>query len=344
ATAKNMGKIINTKPGDGEVTVSKVDQSGNTIAGTKLRPGAQFRLINRLTGDVVATKTVGADGTIKFDKLPIGQYQLEEITPPDGYINTKQIWNFTIGGEGLDPYSGPAPQRREDLSDKITLESTMKVVNPDTENHTPKAKGEIHPHLGEAFEFDNKFKIKDGTKINPGDYFTIKLSDNIDLNGIFENKIDGLDILADGIGTVAKADYNRYAGTITYTFTDYANTYTLPNFSNKLSAFINLDKVQNSDTNWSKQKVGLSLGNTTKSENVKVVYDSMTARNYYDYQNLGSKITKFNPETGEFVHYYYINRDQTPVTGAMKFVYSSEQNIENLKISSYALFNWSEPD
>ncbi|MBS5942031.1 MAG: fibrinogen-binding adhesin SdrG C-terminal domain-containing protein [Finegoldia magna] len=344
ATAKNMGKIINTKPGDGEVTVSKVDQSGNTIAGTKLRPGAQFRLINRLTGDVVATKTVGADGTIKFDKLPIGQYQLEEITPPDGYINTKQIWNFTVGGEGLDPYSGPAPQRREDLSDKITLESTMKVVNPDTENHTPKAKGEIHPHLGEAFEFDNKFKIKEGTKINPGDYFTIKLSDNIDLNGIFENKIDGLDILADGIGTVAKADYNRYAGTITYTFTDYANTYTLTNFSNKLSAFINLDKVQNSDIGWSMQTVGLSLGNNTKSEKVKVVYDSMTARNAYDYQNLGSKITKFNPETGEFVHYYYINRDQTPVTGPMRFVYSSEQNIENLKISSYALFNWSEPD
>lgn len=340
ATAKNMGKIINTKPGDGEVTVKKVDQNGNTIAKTDLRPGAEFKLTNKLNG-ATETKTVGKDGTIKFDNLPIGQYQLEEIKSPDGYINTKQIWNFTVGGEGLDPYSGPAQQRRQDLSDKITLESTMKVVNPDTENHTAKAKGEIHPHLGEAFEFDNKFKIAEGTKINPGDYFTIKLSDNIDLNGIFENNIDGLDILADGIGTVAKADYNRDAGTITYTFTDYANTYTLTNFSNKLSAFINLDEVQNSDTDWSKQKVGLSLGKTTKNENVKVVYDSMTARNDYDYQNLGSKITKFNPETGEFVHYYYINRDQKSVTAPLRFKYSSEQNIENLEISSYTLFNWS---
>lgn len=343
ATAKNMGKIINTKPGEGEVTVKKVDQSGDEIKATGQRPGAKFKLTNKLTG-TTETKTVGTDGTIKFDKLPIGQYQLEEIKSPDGYINTKQIWNFTVGGEGLDPYSGPAPQRRLDLSDKITLESTMKVVNPDTENHTAKAKGEIHPHLGEAFEFDNKFKMKEGTKINPGDYFTIKLSDNIDLNGIFENNIDGLDILADGIGTVAKADYNRYAGTITYTFTDYANTYTLTDFSNKLSAFINLDKVQNSDTNWSKQKVGLSLGNSSKEETVEVVYDSMTARigGYGDNLNLGSKITKFNPETGEFVHYYYVNRDQYSAMNApVRFKYSSEQDIENLEISSYTLFNWS---
>lgn len=343
ATAKNMGKIINTKPGKGEVTVKKVDQSGDAIKATKLRPGAEFKLTNKLNGKT-ETKTVGPDGTVKFDKLPIGQYQLEELKSPDGYINNKQIWNFTVGGEGLDPYSGPEPQRRDDLSDKITLESTMKVLNPETENHTPKANGEIHPHLGEAFEFENKFKIAEGTKINPGDYFTIKLTDNIDLNGISENNVEGLDILADGIGTVAKADYNRDAGTITYTFTDFANTYTLLDFSNKLSAYINLDKVQNSDTLLRKQKVGLSLGKTTKSENIKVVYDSMTARKNtnYDYLNLGSKIIKFNPDTGEFVHYYYINRDQlSAMTGPVRFKYSSEQDIENLEISSYTLFNWS---
>ena len=34
ATAKNMGKIINEKPGKGEITIKKVDQKGNAIEGT----------------------------------------------------------------------------------------------------------------------------------------------------------------------------------------------------------------------------------------------------------------------------------------------------------------------
>ena len=332
ATAKNMGKIVNTKPGKGEVKLKKVDQDAKEIKADNLKPGAQFKLTNILNG-ITTTKTVDKNGEILFDQLTIGQYKLEEVESPSGYINNHQIWNFTVGGKGLDPYAGEAPQRKDNLSDKITLsKSEMKVINPENEDNKQKADGEIHPHLGEVFEFANTFKLDSNTKINPGDYFVLKLTKNIDLNGIFEDEASNLDMFADGVGTIAKADYNRKEGTITYTFTDYAKTYQLAEFSNKLSAFINLNEVKNSD---SQETVGFSIKDDKKQQkDIKVVYDSMTSRedDETSFMNLGSKITKFNPETGEFVHYYYINRDKKYI-GPSTFIYHSDQDIYNFKIT-----------
>lgn len=52
--------------------------------------------------------------------------------------------------------------------------------------------------------------------------------------------------------------------------------------------------------------------------------------------NLGSKIIKYNPDTGEFVHYYYVNRDRS-YTPRSTFYYSSDKNIENMNIEYYKL-------
>ena len=347
ATAKNMGKIVNEKPGKGEITIRKIDQNGNEIKGTNQLPGAKFRITNKETGKT-EDGTVGADGTLKFTGLNIGHYRLEEIESPNGYINNKQVWNFTVGGEDLDPYAKDAPDKRKDVSSSITLsESKLSVLNPDS-----KKKGllsdnqeEMHPHLGEVFEFANKYTIDSNLKINPGDYFVLKLSKNIDLHGIMETDISNLDIIADGVGTIAKADYNRKEGTITYTFTNYADTYSLVEFSNKLKAYINLNKVPKAGD----QTIGRGVvGHDMIEDNINVVYDSMTARETYqgtdgkiyemtkNHLNLGSKIIKFNPDTGEFVHYYYVNRDRSN-TPRSRFYYSSDQNIENLNIDYYYL-------
>lgn len=351
ATAKNMGKIINEKPGKGEITVKKVDQKGKEIKATDQLPGAKFLLTNKSTG-AKEEGTVGTDGTLKFTKLQIGNYRLEEIKSPDGYINNKQVWNFTVGGEGLDPYAGEAPERRNDVSSSIQItESKLSVLNPESkkEGLLSNNQKEMHPHFGEVFEFANKYTIDSNLKINPGDYFVLKLSDNIDLHGIMETNISNLDIIADGVGTIAKADYNRKEGTITYTFTDYAKTYNLVEFSNKLKAYINLNKVPEAGN----QTIGRGLVvNDTikdkKEDTIKVVYDSMTARekyqandgNWYEmtqnHLNLGSKIIKFNPDTGEFVHYYYVNRDRSN-TLRSRFYYSSDQDIENMNIEYYRL-------
>ncbi|MDU4391809.1 MAG: SpaA isopeptide-forming pilin-related protein, partial [Klebsiella michiganensis] len=210
ATAKNMGKIINEKPGKGEITVKKVDKNGDAIKATGQRPGAKFKLTNKSTG-WKEEKEVGTDGTLKFTGLNIGDYRLEEVKSPDGYINNKQVWNFTVGGEGLDPYAKDVPEKRKDVSSSIKIsESKLSVLNPNSKNEglLSDNQKEMHPHFGEVFEFANKYTIDSNLKINPGDYFVLKLSDNIDLHGIMETNIANLDIIADGVGTIAKADYN----------------------------------------------------------------------------------------------------------------------------------------
>ncbi len=339
-TAKNMGKIVNEKPGKGSVTLNKVDQNGKPVKVVEVNgalEGAKFKLTNINSGAVL-TETVGTDGTLKFEGLSIGQYRLEEVESPKGYINNKQVWNFTVGGKDLDPYAGEAPAKKEDLSSKITLtESTMTVQNPANEKLAPEKEEEVHPHLAEVMEFANSYKLDPNIKINPGDFFTIKLTDNIDLNGIMQGDPGNLDLFADGVGTIAKAEYDKEAGTITYVFTDYAKTYQLATISNKLKAYINLEKVPND----SKVTVGLGINDTSKKQithDVNVVYDSMTAKENdgTNYLNLGSKIVKYNPETGEFVHYYYVNKDQKSAN-PFRLLYSADQNIENLQIGYYLL-------
>ncbi len=343
ATAKNMGKIVNEKPGKGSVTINKVDEKGNALKGTandkgELTAGAKFRLTNLTDGSTPVEKTVGTDGKLSFEGLKIGNYKLEEIESPDGHINTKQVWHFTVGGEGLNPYSGEIARTGKNLSDKITLETTeMKVLNPKYE--TPTKDGEIYPHNGESMEFTNKFKLAENTKINPGDYFELKTSDNIDLHGIFENSVSNLDIVADGVGTIAKADYDREAGKIIYTFTKYADTYTLIDFSNKLTAFIDLYEVKKSDTALGGQKVGFGIGeDTSQYKDIKVVYELKMEKhnNGYDYLNMTSKIVKYNQETGEFLHYFYINRDKEN-SRANYFYYIPSQDVENVVITKYKL-------
>ena len=346
-TAKNMGKIVNEKPGNGSVTLNKIDQNGKPVKGVEVNgalEGAKFKLTNINSGAVL-TETVGTDGTLKFKGLNIGQYRLEEVESPNGYINNKQVWNFTVGGKDLDPYAGDPPARKEDLSSKITLstekdsngedETYMTVLNPKNDNLKEEKAGEVHPHLSEVMEFTNTYKLDPNIKVNPGDYFTIQLTDNIDLNGIMQGDPGNLDLFADGVGTIAKADYDKEARTITYTFTDYAKTYQLAKITNKLKAYINLEKVPKGGN----QNVGLGIINQDKiTYNKNVVYDSMTVSNNHDdyYLNLGSKIVKYNPETGEFVHYYYINKEQTS-SPKCRFYYSADQDIENLQIGRYYL-------
>lgn len=343
ATAKNMGKIVNEKPGKGSVTINKVDEKGNALKGTandkgELTAGAKFRLTNLTDGSTPVEKIVGEDGKLSFEGLKIGNYKLEEIESPDGHINTKQVWHFTVGGEGLDPYSGEIARTGKNLSDKITLETTeMKVLNPKYD--TPTKDGEIYPHNGESMEFTNKFKLAENTKINPGDYFELKTSDNIDLHGIFENSVSNLDIVADGVGTIAKADYDREAGKIIYTFTKYADTYTLIDFSNKLTAFIDLYEVKKSDTALGGQKVGFGIGeDTSQYKDIKVVYELKMQKhnNGYDYLNMTSKIVKYNQETGEFLHYFYINRDKENAR-TNHFYYIPSLDVENVVITKYKL-------
>ncbi len=360
-TARNMGKIVNEKPGKGEVTIEKFDGNGNPLPGKKdqhgdLTIGAKFKL-TRLSAkqaeegqkeDGVYTGTVGEDGKLVFPNLIIGNYRLEEMDPHPGHINNGQVWHFTVGGKGLDPYAEDNTPRNNNITDKITLESsTMSIQRPQKDDDSKDPV--IRPHYGACMEFANKYKLKEGYVVQPGDYFVLNLSDNIDLKGTDTNDVKELDIFADGVGTIAKANYNEKEGTVTYTFTKYANQYELKDFSNRLSAFINLDRVKASGY----QDVGIGLRNPLEEiERVYVDYTFITGEanylykwydDYYgvyrseqDYLNMASKIVKFNQDTGEFVQYFYLNRYRKNVLPA-RFRYTPNVPVLNLKEEAFLL-------
>ncbi|MDU5223201.1 MAG: SpaA isopeptide-forming pilin-related protein [Finegoldia magna] len=350
ATAKKVAKIRNEEPGKGSVTIKKVDENGNAIPGKKndqgeLIAGAKFRA-TRLGAktdkdgnpveDAVYEGTVDENGILKLEGLPLGNYELREIESPNGYINTGHVWHFTVGGKTLDPYAEDNSPRTRDITNLIELTSSdMEIQRPYNED-TTQGTNEIRPHVGQSLQFTNEYNIKDGVKIGSGDYFVLKLTDNMDLHGIREDKPTNLDLFADGIGTIAKADYDRQAGTITYTFTKAAEQYTITDFKNVISSHINLYAVKNS----SNQKVGMSIGNdTSKLNNIYVNYIVGTEKDDdgNNFINMASKIISFNSETGEFVHYFYVNRLGEYDGRSLTFGYMPNQEVKNLQITTYDL-------
>ncbi|EEI85889.1 LPXTG-motif cell wall anchor domain protein [Anaerococcus lactolyticus ATCC 51172] len=421
ATAKNMGKIINEKPGQGKVRINKEDGEGHPLEGAKFRltrlgtdadtnpdstgnedggyiatsenlnetatatvakkdevnpvvkngkvltldpvrvgakkingetisnakvtvtfPGGKTVEIKtpnsgKFTVDVprdivlkendIITASINELGVAIFDKLPIGNYILEEIESPKGHKSNGQKWRFTVGGDGLDPYVNDTSTGGKDLTDKINLDDVNIKVQKTLDDDKTDTETSVHPHKAQSIGITAKFKVPVDQEINPGDHFTVKLTKSVDLYGIYKDKpLGSLDIFADGVGTIAKAKYDKQNSEITYTFTEYAKTYTLTEFKTNLATWINLDNIKKSTQN---VEVGIGLkGKQKHSKNYNVVYDipAETSRHPYkyteyyrywygtDYQtynywhNLTGKITEMDKTTGEFTQYYYINR------------------------------------
>lgn len=365
ATAKNMGKIINEKPGKGKVSITKLDEN------KKLLDGAEFQLL-RLSNDDKSdenatpstyTGTV-KDGKLVFDELPIGNYVLKETKAAPGHVNKGQRWYFTIGGNGLDLYAGDTTPATRDISDKITIDRTntnednprievLKTISGDDSD----VRTVIYPHRAQSISITSKFKIDKDTKIKPGDYFDIKLSDFIDLYGIESDKpLNNLDIFADGVGTVARAEYNKDTGIVRYIFTQYAKTYTLEELKSTIIAWVNLQKVKKSKRD---VPIGISLNNTDYNKPYYVNYDLLRETSYRYYvgdgywwgynikgqwdrisyynHNITGKIVKLNKDTGEFKQYYYINRWQQNGWGNWKFRYNpyrdSTGTVSDVKVT-----------
>ena len=356
ATAKNMGKIINNKPGKGKVEINKKDLDGKIVEGAKFKL-TRTSLAKNADGttpeDASQTGEVGPDGKLTFEDLIIGNYKLEEIKPGDGHQNIGQKWRFTVGGQGLDPYSGPIARTGQDLTSKITLESSkMEIIKPDNDEATA-TENTIYPNSAHLLSFENDFKIADGTVIKPGDYFQLDISEYTNLYGIYnKDLVAGLDIFADGIGTIAKAEYDDQNNVITYTFTEYANTYELTDFNNKLISHIDrFAEFQPADDKAVYQNVPVGFkmkGDNKEYQKINVIFDAgthMTPTNEYrSMPNISSKITYFDYKTGEFEHIIYVNRNQENISdGTLR--YTPGMDIENVSFNVYKVnYDYINPD
>lgn len=317
-------------------------------------------------------------GFVRFDQLPIGNYILEEIEAPEGYKRSKLIRKFTVGGEGYDPYyeiPSVDIKNNKDLSSYIKYED-QKIYHINDLKHVYGSSealyDKVDPNNSESIVFVNKFEIDtnklkhDDIGIKPGDWFTIKVSDNLDLQGIDTRSPDGLNIIEDGVGTIAHANYNKDTNTLTYVFTDYARSYELTKFFSSINAYINKDKVSSDGP----QTVGLKLGSKNKTGQVQVdyslakgeaentyrfykqtygtywdsyygwrtgYYNEYTDRVDYDKVGISTKIVDYNPDTGDFVQYFYVNRDTDATAHNLKFGYAPNKDVTNATFTYYKI-------
>ncbi len=278
-------KIINQKSGTEEFSLIKKDEAG------KILEGVEFELRNS-NGDVVATKKTDAFGKIVFDNLPYGKYWLKEIKTLDGYILDSKPIPVLLGKDWQVPENPESPR---DVSNDLILDETKDNIIVSTEN----SKTVVYPNKAEGLMARVNFLVKEGTIINPGDTFTLKLSDNVNLDGLGIVDDETFDIMASS-GKLAVAKIGQDRRSITYTFTDYVKYHKLNGFKINTPMFINRMVVKNNT-----KAVSMSIGieDAVFSDTIDVSYENYVS----DPERVKTYVTKFDDKTGEFTAIMYVN-------------------------------------
>lgn len=351
-----------------ETKTVKIDSDGKIMTNYKYQEGDE----NNLTSGQQIKH-----GFVRFDELPVGNYILEEISAPAGYRKSNEIRKFTVGGEGFDPYY-EVPQSTSESSDlssyiiydKQTSYHVNDLAHPLGDSNAKYSY--VDPNNKESLVLVNKFtlnkdKLKNDKKtIKPGDYFTVKVSDNLDLQGIDTRDPGGLNIIEDGVGTIAHAKYDRTTNTIKYIFTGFAQSYELERFFATINAYINPNKVKYDG----EQNYTITLGTSaSQSGSVDVkysiaegkqvndfshytrvtgwywgngqweygTYNQSTGRTDHDDMAIATKLAKYNPETGDFVQYFYINRNPNNTAHNLKFGFVPNKKVTDATFEYYKI-------
>ena len=341
---QQFGKVLNDEAGLGKIEVNKTGDDGKPLKGAKFRVTRISSLGKENATGISDEIESDENGFISFKNLPIGNYILEEISAPPGYEVDRQVRRFTVGGKGNDPYYEVPTPTGTDLTKYISYDDQkLYHVNDFTKEIGGTSRtnpvGTIDPNNSESLVFVNKFSIDknkmitDKVGIKAGDQFTIHLSDNLDLNGIDTRDQDDLNIIEEGVGTIAHAKYDKETNTITYLFTDFAKFYNLDSFTSTINAYINNKVVKTTSV----QKVSMDLNNTDKAKWITVDYSLIRGHTEYGYENLdiSTKIVKYNPDTGEFVQYIYVNRDTDSYSNGATFQYEPGKALSDVKIETY---------
>lgn len=302
-----LQNIKNIKLGEYEYEFTKKDAStGDPI------DGVVFEIRNS-DGDVVGVQRTsgvsskpGVDpdvpGKVKFTELTPGKYWIYEVNQKDGYIKSKKPMQVVVGEDYGLPETVVDPK---DVSQYFRLDPLKPSTIMSTTNH----ENIVYPNETEGLMARMHFLISDEVKIKPGDTFTLKLSDNVELFGINSNSKFGnrdFDIYGP-MGRLAIASVRPDRKTIDYTFTTALDYYdNISNITINTPMFIDRIKVPNNKDN---VPMTVSVGqNAVFTDTINVNYD---APNNYGYinnrENVKTYQLKLNTETGEFTSIIYVN-------------------------------------
>ncbi|HFX5512432.1 TPA: SpaA isopeptide-forming pilin-related protein [Streptococcus pyogenes] len=329
-TVKPSDKIIpNTKPGKQKIKVIKKDEQSRVPLA-----GAKFQLESNK--GVVLTGETDGKGEYTFTNLPFGDYILTEIAAPKGYILDKTPRSIAIGDtvdkepeptvvEAATPRTVRSVSPSATVSDKDVSRNILvkKVEFTTTNGQTPL---QVKPNQGENLIARSEFELKKEIDIKKGDYFAVKLSDNIDPFGVSTGETTTFNITGP-YGTLAVGKYDSKSRSIIYTFTDYVEKYEVSNFSTILPYFIDRYAVtRDADIN-----ISTSVGSQTNTARVRVLYTPYYgATDSYSSVNIGSMITKLDEKNGTFTNYIYINPMQQFIrNGKLTFQGGGSAIIDN---------------
>ncbi|HEL1018521.1 TPA: fibrinogen-binding adhesin SdrG C-terminal domain-containing protein [Streptococcus equi subsp. zooepidemicus] len=315
---KPSDKVIqNTKPGHQKIKVVKKDEQSSTPLS-----GATFQLES--SKGVVLTGETNQKGEYTFKDLPFGEYLLTEIRAPKGYILDKTPRTIIVGEtpndmapstvqpRSVEFRSAPAALTTgKDVSDNIVV----KKVEYSSTNGQEFLN--VNPNHGENLIARTEFELKKEIKIQKGDYFAVKLSENIDPFGIATGETTSFNIVGT-YGILAVGKYDNNSRSIIYTFTDYVEKYEVSRFSTILPYFIDRYTVKRDQD----IVVSTSVSNQEYSTNVRVLYTPYYgATDSYSPVNIGSMLTKLDLKQELFTNYVYINpRHESIRNGELYFI------------------------
>ncbi|HEL1004649.1 TPA: fibrinogen-binding adhesin SdrG C-terminal domain-containing protein [Streptococcus equi subsp. zooepidemicus] len=315
---KPSDKIIkNTKPGHQKIKVVKKDEQSSAPL-----PGATFQLES--SKGVILTGETNQRGEYTFKDLPFGEYLLTEIRAPKGYILDKTPRTIIVGETSNDMAPSTVQPRSvefrsapaalttgKDVSDNIVV----KKVEYSSTNGQEFLN--VNPNHGENLIARTEFELKKEIKIQKGDYFAVKLSENIDPFGIATGETTSFNIVGT-YGILAVGKYDNNSRSIIYTFTDYVEKYEVSRFSIILPYFIDRYTVKRDQD----IVVSTSVSNQEYSTNVRVLYTPYYgATDSYSPVNIGSMLTKLDLKQELFTNYVYINpRHESIRNGELYFI------------------------
>ena len=289
--------IYNEQKGLGKLKVHKEDDHGENLAGVEFTL-YKFDLTNQDNAlDVVNSATTDSDGYAVWEDLPYGKYWIKETKARPGYIldTEKKLVNITKD------YSVP-DQTNRDVSNSISIDQYNSYVYS-TEGYL----NQVFPNYGQGLVANLTLYINPQTKVIPGDQFTLRLSDNLDLDGV-SNVSDGSDGKYDIIGrdgTIAKAKIENDRKTITYTFTNAIRNKSVSSMRLVAPMYPNRLLVQNDST----PQFNVSIGQSSFAKNNMTVYYS-----HYQQDNtkpfLNAYTYKLDPITNKFTVIAYVNSNR----------------------------------